>query len=349
MDNLLLPTTGQSLNTFAIRNAKTRLSSQSDRQLLYKTDTIQLSAAPDFKVYGTMKKQEAATGKATRTFTNLQPNKKYTFYAMKSKEGEELLTFMNLLYINQGISDEKGNITFTCQMREECDEPIFFVVGEDGDTVNTGKGDVEDIPSPTPTLLPTNTPTDTPVTITASPTVEVTETPMIEPATEPTRKPTVTSTVKPMVTPTVKPMVTLTIKPTVTPTVKPTVSPTKKPTIAPTIIPITEPTVSPTIKPTVLPSPTPIPVKKGTILNVTSKKCKVKVLSASAKKSNGCLPRHNKQKGKEHYHTDNSNRKGSYLQSNCYCGQCICRQQEDKESHNWQEHNNHWQKSFPRL
>lgn len=52
---------------------------------------------------------------------------------------------------------------------------------------------------------------------------------------------------------------------------------------------------------------------------------------------------------KEHYHTSNSNHKESYIQSNCYCGQCICRQQETEKSHRWQEYNNYWQKGISRL
>ena len=102
---------------------------------------------------------KTANNNPTTTFSNLQPNKRYTFYAMKSKEGENVLSAENLLYINQAVSDKEGNIEFTYQLKEVYDTPELFVVGEEvtenGETGGNGQDDVTSTENPKPTLKPT--------------------------------------------------------------------------------------------------------------------------------------------------------------------------------------------------
>lgn len=49
----------------------------------------------------------------TVSYNNLIPNNIYNFYVMKSKDAESPLSNNNLLYINQYVSDENGNLTIT--------------------------------------------------------------------------------------------------------------------------------------------------------------------------------------------------------------------------------------------
>ncbi len=124
----------------------------------------------------------------------------------------------------------------------------------------SGIGETEEAPTPTPEPTPTPTPEPTP-TPTPTPTPEPTPTPTPEPTPTPTPEPTPTPTPEPTPTPTPEPMPTPTPEPTPTPTPEPTPTPTPEPTPTPTPeptpTPTPEPTPTPTLEPTVTPTPEP--------------------------------------------------------------------------------------------
>jgi len=69
-------------------------------------------------------------------FNNLQPDETYNFYVMKSSDSENAFNADNLLYINQGIADSDGNLSFSYWKTETTEDVALFVVGMKTDISN---------------------------------------------------------------------------------------------------------------------------------------------------------------------------------------------------------------------
>ena len=154
--------------------------------------------------------------KIVAEFNDLDPNKSYLIVDAKNLGAPRLMDDDNLLYINQGQSDNQGHLSFVFNKPEsEFSEFCLFAMQKNEDN---------DKQEPTPAATPTVKPT-------AVPTVLPTSKPTVTPTAVPTKQPTATPTVKPTTVPTVIP----TLKPTIAPTVTPTSLPTKQSTVMPSI------------------------------------------------------------------------------------------------------------------
>lgn len=150
--------------------------------------------------------------KIVAEFNDLDPNKSYLIVDAKNLGAPRLMDDDNLLYINQGQSDNQGHLSFVFNKPEsEFSEFCLFAMQKNEDN---------DKQEPTPAATPTVKPT-------AVPTVLPTSKPTVTPTAVPTKQPTATPTVKPTTVPTVIP----TLKPTIAPTVTPTSLPTKQSTV----------------------------------------------------------------------------------------------------------------------
>ncbi len=71
----------------------------------------------------------AGSSGKTAEFKDLRPNERYNIYILKSRDEEGQSDPENLLFIGQEVSDENGNISAACEMREAYDTPEIFAVG----------------------------------------------------------------------------------------------------------------------------------------------------------------------------------------------------------------------------
>lgn len=94
-----------------------------------------------------IQKQSLSTPKVTSettNFSNLQPNQSYIFYVVKDKNSDNVLSPENLLYINQAVADDSGNIQFVYELKENYDKPELFLSGEgETDIIYPEKEDTE--------------------------------------------------------------------------------------------------------------------------------------------------------------------------------------------------------------
>ena len=151
--------------------------------------------------------------KIVAEFNDLDPNKSYLIVDAKNLGAPRLMDDDNLLYINQGQSDNQGHLSFVFNKPEsEFSEFCLFAMQKNEDN---------DKQEPTPAATPTVKPT-------AVPTVLPTSKPTVTPTAVPTKQPTATPTVKPTTVSTVIPTLKPTIAPTVTPTAAPVTTPTQK-------------------------------------------------------------------------------------------------------------------------
>ena len=65
----------------------------------------------------------------TATFTNLDPDRIYNFYSVKSREADDILSADNLIYVSQGMADENGYVDFEYSLDANTEEIVEFVVG----------------------------------------------------------------------------------------------------------------------------------------------------------------------------------------------------------------------------
>ena len=133
--------------------------------------------------------------KIVAEFNDLDPNKSYLIVDAKNLGAPRLMDDDNLLYINQGQSDNQGHLSFVFNKPEsEFSEFCLFAMQKNEDNDKQ-----EPTPAATPTVKPTAVPTVLP---TSKPTVTPTAVPTKQPTATPTVKPTTVSTVIPTLKPT---------------------------------------------------------------------------------------------------------------------------------------------------
>jgi len=82
----------------------------------------------------------------TKQFSDLLPNEVYNLYAFKSNEAESMLSSDNLLYVNQAVSDENGNITVPCVLKEEYADAVFFEKAMSKTDISSAEVTIADMP-----------------------------------------------------------------------------------------------------------------------------------------------------------------------------------------------------------
>ncbi|MBE6845228.1 MAG: hypothetical protein E7508_05885 [Ruminococcus sp.] len=82
----------------------------------------------------------------TKQFSDLLPNEIYNFYALKSNEAESMLSSDNLLYINQSVSDENGNLTVSYIPKEEYADAVFIVKAMSKTDLSSAEVTLSDMP-----------------------------------------------------------------------------------------------------------------------------------------------------------------------------------------------------------
>ena len=65
----------------------------------------------------------------TVIFTDLEPDRIYNFYSVKSRETDDILSADNLIYVSQGMADENGYLDFEYSLDANTEEIVEFVVG----------------------------------------------------------------------------------------------------------------------------------------------------------------------------------------------------------------------------
>lgn len=65
----------------------------------------------------------------SQMFSNLVPLDRYLFVMVKDENAEDFLAASNLLYISQKNADEKGIVSFSYVLRENCESPVARVFG----------------------------------------------------------------------------------------------------------------------------------------------------------------------------------------------------------------------------
>ena len=73
------------------------------------------------------------------TVTGLLPNEVYNIYSMCSRTADEPFSDDNLLYIEQGVSDSSGTLTFTISSDKSAVNPQIFVKALNGGEVNNAQ------------------------------------------------------------------------------------------------------------------------------------------------------------------------------------------------------------------
>ena len=69
------------------------------------------------------------TSGSSQMFSNLVPFGRYLFVMVKDENAEDFLAASNLLYISQKNADEKGMVSFSYVLRENCESPVARVFG----------------------------------------------------------------------------------------------------------------------------------------------------------------------------------------------------------------------------
>ena len=69
------------------------------------------------------------TSGSSQMFSNLVPFGRYLFVMVKDENAEDFLAASNLLYISQKNADEKGTVSFSYVLRENCESPIARIFG----------------------------------------------------------------------------------------------------------------------------------------------------------------------------------------------------------------------------
>ena len=69
----------------------------------------------------------ASSGQHTSKFAGYNANGIYNFYALKDKNADKLLSYDNILYVNQVRADSSGNISVTYTPKTAYDSPYEFV------------------------------------------------------------------------------------------------------------------------------------------------------------------------------------------------------------------------------
>ena len=75
--------------------------------------------------------ETAGTKGSSMMYTGRKPGSFCLFIAVKDKGASDLLADGNLLYISQKLADTKGKVTFTYGLKEDWQNPIFCVFGEE--------------------------------------------------------------------------------------------------------------------------------------------------------------------------------------------------------------------------
>lgn len=75
--------------------------------------------------------ETAGTKGSSMMYTGRKPGSFCLFIAVKDKGASDLLADGNLLYISQKLADSKGKVTFTYGLKEDWQNPIFCVFGEE--------------------------------------------------------------------------------------------------------------------------------------------------------------------------------------------------------------------------
>ena len=69
------------------------------------------------------------TSGSSQMFSNLVPLDRYLFVMVKDENAEDFLAASNLLYISQKNADEKGMVSFSYVLRENCESPVARIFG----------------------------------------------------------------------------------------------------------------------------------------------------------------------------------------------------------------------------
>lgn len=103
-----------------------------EEELLTEDDTTEEEFITEVQIPAVVYDQEiTGTVGSSIMYTDRKPQSFCLFVAVRDTEATDLLAQENLLYISQKITDKNGEVTFTYGLKENYNDPVFCVFGEE--------------------------------------------------------------------------------------------------------------------------------------------------------------------------------------------------------------------------